>query len=403
MVPISRLDKLAPSFHKGLHLLNHRERFTKALAHEEPDRVPRDFGTTNATSLHLHTYQNLARYLGCDPEEYDWVSFGGQIVTPSEEILQILNVDTRKVQFRVSPEHYTFIDENTYVGDYHGLKITAYKPPGGYYFDPIEFPLEERPPSIEGLFDEYPLQEEDISEELDRLEAHAKWLHEETDYAVVGVCDFYPSPYFYLSLQTYLLYVATNPEYIAALTDLVLEHQFATTGKLLERIGPYVDLVYLMGEDYAGQNAPHMSPKIYREIFVPRQRRVVEFARQHTKAPLMMHQDGAIYQWIPDIIDIGIDVLNPIQLSAKGMGDTAKLKQEFGEQLAFLGGGIDTQSVLSFGTPDEVKTEVKRRIQDLAPGGGYVFSTVHDIQPEVPPENIMAMFEAVDQYGKYPI
>ena len=117
----------------------------------------------------------------------------------------------------------------------------------------------------------------------------------------------------------------------------------------------------------------------------------------------MMHQDGAIYVWIPDIIDIGIDVLNPIQLSAKDMGDTAKLKREFGEDLAFLGGGIDTQSILSFGTTAEVKTEVKRRIQDLAPGGGYVFSMVHDIQPEVPPENIMAMFEAVDEYGNYPI
>jgi uroporphyrinogen decarboxylase len=383
--------------------VNHRERFNKALAHQEPDRVPRDFGTTNATCIHIHAYQNLARYLGCDPEEYDWVSFAGQLVTPSEEILQKLNVDTRKVQFTSSPDHYEFIDENTLQGNYNGLKLTAYKPPGGYYFDPIEFPLEDRPPTVEGLFEEYPVQEEDLSEELDRLEAHAKWLHEETDYAVVGVCDFYPSPFFYLSLQTYLMYIASNPDYVAALTDLVLENQFTTIGKLLERIGPYVDLVYLMGEDFAGQNGPHMSPKSYREIFVPRQRRVVEFARQHTDAPLMMHQDGAIYVWIPDIIDIGIDVLNPIQLSAKGMGDTAKLKREFGEQLSFLGGGIDTQSVLSFGTPEEVKAEVKRRIQDLAPGGGYVFSMVHDIQPEVPPENIMAMFEAVDEYGNYPI
>jgi uroporphyrinogen decarboxylase len=383
--------------------VNHRERFTIALAHEEPDRVPRDFGTTNATSIHIIAYQNLARYLGCDPEEYDWVSFAGQLVTPSEEVLQKLNIDTRKVQFASGPDHYHFIDENTFWGDYYGQKITLYKPPGGYYFDPIEFPLEDREPTVEDLFDEFPIQEIDISEELDRLETHVKWLREETDYAIVGACDFYPSPYFYLSLQTYLMYVASNPEYIAALTDLVLQNQFATTGKLLERIGPYVDLVYLMGEDYAGQNVPHMSPKSYREIFVPRQRRVVEFARQHTDAPLMMHQDGAIYMWIPDVIDIGIDVLNPIQLSAKGMGDTAKLKQEFGNKLAFLGGGIDTQSILSFGTPADVKAEVRGRIQDLAPGGGFVFSTVHDIQPEVPPENIMAMFEAVDEYGNYPI
>jgi uroporphyrinogen decarboxylase len=118
---------------------------------------------------------------------------------------------------------------------------------------------------------------------------------------------------------------------------------------------------------------------------------------------LMMHQDGAIRPWIPDIIDIGIDVLNPIQLSAKGMGDTAKLKREFGDELTFLGGAIDTQTVLSYGTPIEVRAEIRRRIRDLAPGGGYVFASVHDIQPEVPPENIMAMFEALDEFGHYPI
>ncbi len=384
--------------------MNSRERVHQALAHEEPDRVPRDFGTTNATSIHVLAYQNLARYLGCDPDDYDWVGYAGQMVTPSEEMLQKLRIDTRKVQFYDGPELYTFLDEYTAVAEIGGARVVGRKPPGGYYFDAVEYPLEERPPVIEGLFEEYPVPGEDyLSEELDRLEAHARWLHEETDYAVVGACDFYPSINLYLSMEKYLLYLALHPEYIAAVTDLSLAHQFATVGRLLERIGPYVDLVYLMGEDYAGQDRPLMSPKVYREIFVPRQAKVVEFARQHTRAPLMMHQDGAIYQWIPDIVDIGVDVLNPIQLSAKGMGDTAKLKREFGEQLSFLGGGVDTQGVLSYGTPEQVRAEVKRRIRDLAPGGGYVFAAVHVIQPEVPPENVMAMFDALDEYGDYPI
>lgn len=384
--------------------MNSRQRFQTALSHKEPDRVPRDFGTTNATGIHILAYQNLARYLGCDPEVYDWVSFAGQIVTPSEEVLQKLSVDTRKVQFYDGPELYTFLDEHTIALEVDGATVVGRKPTNGYYYDGLEYPLEDRPPVVEGLFEEYPLPEEDhLSQELDRLEAHAKQLHEETDYAVVGVCDFYPAVNLYLSYEKYLLYLGLHPEYIAAVTDLSLMHQFAGTGRLLERIGPYLDLVYLMGEDYAGQQGPLMSPAVYREIFVPRQRQVVEFARRYTNAPLMMHQDGAIYQWIPDIIDIGIDVLNPIQLSAEGMGDTAGLKRDFGEQLSFLGGGVDTQGVLSFGSPQEVRAEVRRRICDLAPGGGYVFAAVHVIQPEVPPENVMAMFEALDEFGAYPV
>jgi len=380
-----------------------RERFRTALAHRQPDRIPRDLGTTNATSIHIQAYHKLARYIGCDPDDFDWVSFAGQVVTPSEEMLLKLKVDTRKVQFYDGPELYTFLDDHTAVVEVGGAKVVGRKPPGGYYYDAIEYPLEDRPPVIDGLFEEYPVPDGSyLDEELDRLETYAKWLHEETDFAVVGVCDFYPAVNLYMGYEKYLLYLALHPEYIAAVTDLNLAHQFATQGRLLERIGPYVDLVYLMGEDYASQDGPLMNPKVYREIFVPRQRKVVEFARQNTSAPLMMHQDGAIYQWIPDIVDIGIDVLNPIQLSAKGMGDTAKLKKEFGENLSFLGGGVDTQGVLSFGTPGEVKSEVKRRILDLAPGGGYVFAAVHDIQPEVPPENVMAMFEALDEFGNYP-
>jgi uroporphyrinogen decarboxylase len=381
--------------------MNSRDRFRTALAHREPDRVPRDLGTTNATCMHIVAYQGLARYLGCDPEEYDWVSYPGQLVTPAEDVLQKLHIDTRKVQLATGPQDYIHLDENrlsTEVG------VELRRPPGGYYFDAVASPLEDRPPSLDGLCQDYQIPHEDVSEELDRLEAEAKRLREETDYAIVGVCDFYPSPFlFALSYQKALLYLATNPEYIRALTEIVVDHQITRVGKLLERIGQYVDMVYLMGDDYATQQGPMMSPNTYREIFLPFHRQIVEFARQHTDAPLMQHQDGAIYQWIPDMIDIGINVLNPIQLGAKGMGDTAKLKRDFGDRLAFLGGGIDTQSVLSYGTPQEVKAEVRRRIRDLAPGGGYVFAQVHDIQPEVPPQNIMAMIEAVDEYGEYPI
>jgi uroporphyrinogen decarboxylase len=145
-----------------------------------------------------------------------------------------------------------------------------------------------------------------------------------------------------------------------------------------------------------------ISPETYRKLVKPAQKRVWQFLKSKTKARLFLHSCGSVRKLIPDFIELGLDILNPVQVAAKDM-DPKELKREFGKDLTFWGGGCDTQKVLTFGTPDEVEREVRRRIADFAPGGGFVFNQIHNIQPQVPPENILRMFETVLQYGVYPI
>lgn len=164
-----------------------------------------------------------------------------------------------------------------------------------------------------------------------------------------------------------------------------------------------IDIDIALFEDDLGiQNTTMISPQMYRDLIKPRHERLFSFVKQKTSGPIqiMLHSDGSIYDLIPDLIDIGVDILNPIQVSAAKM-DTLQLKMEFGSELVFWGAGVDTQGVLAFGTAAEVKDEVKRRIDDLAPGGGLVFAAIHNIQPNVSPRNIMAMWETLQEYGKY--
>jgi uroporphyrinogen decarboxylase len=153
-----------------------------------------------------------------------------------------------------------------------------------------------------------------------------------------------------------------------------------------------------MADDLGTQVGGLFSPSVYRRFFKPRLAEIIAFVKRRTRARVFFHSCGAVYPFIPDLIEMGVDILNPVQVSAAGMGDTAKLKSEFGSELTFWG-AIDTQRVLPFGRPEEVRDEVRRRLDDLAPGGGYVMATVHNIQDGVPPENVLAMLDALREYG----
>jgi uroporphyrinogen decarboxylase len=169
----------------------------------------------------------------------------------------------------------------------------------------------------------------------------------------------------------------------------------------LDEVGEYLDMIEIP-DDLAMQDRLFMSPRTYREMIKPYHAEYFAFIKEYTEAKILYHCCGNIYPLIDDLIEIGIDVLNPVQVSAGDMGDTAKLKHEFGGQLAFCG-GIDTQSVLPFGTPEDVRAEVRKRIRDLAPGGGYLLAAVHSIQNDVPAENIVAMFQSAQELGRYPL
>ena len=193
--------------------------------------------------------------------------------------------------------------------------------------------------------------------------------------------------------------LAANQGLVGRLLDKVNAVKMAYWERALDEVSPYVD-VMMLGDDFAGQDRLLMSPATWRKLIKPRLKELFDLMHSKSQAKLFLHSCGSVREVIPDLIEIGLDILNPVQVSAVGM-DSAELKREFGTDLVFWGGGVDTQRVLPFGTPDEVRAEVRRRLEDLMPGGGFVFNTVHNIQGDVPTENLMAMWETLQEYGRY--
>jgi uroporphyrinogen decarboxylase len=202
-------------------------------------------------------------------------------------------------------------------------------------------------------------------------------------------------------MENGLMDIVAEPEFAEAFFER-LTHTICTAQRLfLSEAGDLID-VHFAADDLAGQRGPLVSPALWRKMVKPRQARIIATIKSHTKAPVFYHTCGAAGEFLDDLIEIGVDILNPVQVSATGM-DTAWLKKRFGKRLSFWGGGCDTQRALNMGSVDEVREEVKRRIRDLAPGGGFVFNPVHNIQAGVPVANIVAMFETVRRFGQYPI
>jgi uroporphyrinogen decarboxylase len=193
--------------------------------------------------------------------------------------------------------------------------------------------------------------------------------------------------------------LAGDPAFATALLAKLVEAHIRRLEQILPAVEGYVQVIQV-GDDLGMQDGPQLSPRLYRQVVKPWHKKLYQYIKEHTSARLFLHACGSVYAFIPDFIEMGVDILNPVQVSARDM-DTKRLKQAFGKDITFWGGGCDTQKVLPFGTPAEVREEVKRRIDDLAPGGGFVFNQVHNIQAGVPPENIMAMYEAVHDFGGY--
>jgi uroporphyrinogen decarboxylase len=195
--------------------------------------------------------------------------------------------------------------------------------------------------------------------------------------------------------------MVTNQPFAEALLEIIMEIKMCYWARALELVGPNVMMVS-EADDLASQNRCLVSRELYRKLLKPRHTHLFSFIKQRARVPVKVfyHSCGAVAPLIPDLIEAGIDILNPVQVSAAGM-DTAELKKQFGKELTFYGGGVDTQEVLPRGTQQQVRDEVRRRIDDLAPGGGFIFNTVHNIQADVPPGNIVAMWEALQEYGVY--
>jgi len=271
---------------------------------------------------------------------------------------------------------------------------------GGWYYDMREHPLAG--PISEEAVDRYPWPDPlDPARFAGIGEAARRILREEGRAVIMGgmSAGILEMHAWLRGFEDAYADFGANPRLAGRLMDKVLEMKMAYWGKALEILGDAVDVVQ-EADDFAGQSGLLLSPRTYREIAKPRHKALFDFIHARTKAKIFFHSCGAVRKVIPDLIEAGVDILNPVQVSAAGM-DTAELKREFGKDLTFWGGGVDTQRVLGTGTPDEVRREVRRRIEDLKPGGGFVFAAVHNIQGNVPVENIVAMWEAFREFGSY--
>ncbi len=275
-------------------------------------------------------------------------------------------------------------------------------PPGAFYFDLIRAPLAE----AAGLstIDCYRWPDPHDPGRTRGLGERARRLHRETEYAVVVDlnCSFFLRCCELRGWENFYMDLVSDVEFAEALMDRYLDFRLAVAGRALQEVEDHVDVVMVSSDDLGGTVQTLISPALYRSLIKPRQQRTFDFFKARTDAKLYFHTDGAVYPLIPDFIELGVDALNPIQVSAAGMGDTRKLKAEFGDTLTFWG-AIDTHRVLPYGTPQAVREEVRGRIRDLGPGGGYVVCPVHNIQPEVPPENVVAMYDAAYEFGRYPL
>ncbi len=379
-----------------------RDRVMQSLNHKEPDRVPIDMGATIVSSIVKKTYIELKQHLGMPVEEIKMLDYVQQLPYLDDGLLERFGVDFRMVQLpSATSSGVEIFDEGDYYAffDRWGSKLHMPKT-GGFYFDWVDFPIKGA--TMEAL-DAYHWPQPDPVEVNAQLGQLAKQLYENSDYALVGSAviggGIFEQPARVMGLQNFLMALISEPAFADRLMETITDIYIEFCNRYLDYVGPYIQ-VFTYWDDVAGQNGWLIRPELYRKLIKPKQKRLVEAIKKKTDAKLFYHSCGATRDLIPDLIEIGFDILNPVQVSAKGM-DTKELKDQFGRDIVFWGGGVDTQHVLPFGKPQEVVDEVKRRIDDLAPGGGFVFAAVHNIQALVPPENIVAAFDTALEYGKY--
>jgi len=379
-----------------------RERVLRALEHRAPDRVPIDLGG-NQTGIHKFAYQELIQYLGIQ-DEVTIMDAVQQLARPCEEVLERFHVDTRYIAAGAASGFQGGIVTAERDGRiWHDLTdefgVTWSMPDDQPYFmDISRSPLADA--SIQDLRD-YPFPRGDDPGRFEGLRERALELKRETPYAVVsGISGVVYEICWYLrGLERWFLDMVTQPEFCEALLDRTLNFWLDWFRAFLDEVGDVVDVI-MIGDDLAGQRGPLFQPAFYRRVVKPRQRRIPQYIRSRTKAKIWYHTCGSCLEYIPDLIENGIDILNPVQISAENM-DPADLKARFGDRLSFWGGGIDTQHVLPHAPPAEIRDHVRKNIEIWKKGGGYVFNNVHNIQAGVPPENVTALFDAAFEYGFY--
>ena len=381
-----------------------RERVLTALAHEEPDRIPIDLGGSVVTSIGIPVYTALRAHLGLPRRDTRVMELVQQIAFVDDDVLDALGADVLPV-FANDPATYTplFLNEGDHGDSFRDeFGATLRRPRGGAYYDWQEFPLQN--PSLDDL-GRMPWPDPSDPARYRGLRDKVTSLRKSTDRALFGMApgghDLLNQLFRVRGMEEGLIDLAANQDFAEAFLERFTETIITAQKLFLGEVGDLID-IHFTADDLAGQWGPLISPAMYRKLVKPRQARILAAVRAKTKAPVFYHGCGAMTEFIPDLIEIGVDIINPVQVAAAGM-DTGKLKKKFGSSLSFWGGGCDTQKVLPYGTPAEVRAEVERRIGDLAPGGGFVFDPVHNIQPGVPAANIVEAYAVARSAGTYPM
>ena len=372
--------------------MNARERVLAALNHQEPDRPPRDLGSTTATGIHPAAYKALKAHLGLEPG-WRYLSARAQLADVEPAVAERFQIDCLPLIAQSAAEP-PILDENRSYVDRWGVERRLPQGDGHYYVTRPPLAGAQRAGDVSAFA--WPEPVNDFS----TLGQQAARLRESSDKALVLNLEvgFLHQAQFVRGFDLWLMDLAAEPRLAGRLMDAILEIWLAEAEATLLAVGDNADVV-VYADDIAFQDRPMFSPRMYRKLIKPRQKRVFDLLKD-SGLKVFYHSCGNVRPLLPDLVEMGVDILNPVQVSAEGMGDTAALKAEWGRELTFWG-GVDTQAVLPRGSAGEVRREVQRRLYDLAPGGGYVLAAVHDVQPEVPPVNLCALFAAADEWGNH--
>jgi len=384
--------------------LTSRERVLNAIHHEQPDRIPLVIGVSNATGIKMKPYKEIKDIIGVQaPDQYiyDWPELGTAEI--DEETMRRLHSDVRGV-LDLEPEHTR---KRNCARDPHSDYIDSWGSgqteisPGDWF------------PSV------HPLPEARTAEDLDAYQgwpdmsdptriAHvrecSRRLADENQYAILATPWLlfpFERAYAMQGMEAFLLNMARDPDFSRALLEKIAHHCKQLMGRFLAELGDNVDIIKI-GDDLGTQKSLMISPQMYRDILKPIHADFIDFIKARTKAKIFFHSDGDVAPLIEDFIEIGVDILNPIQTSAGTMSDLPSLKKRFGRNIVFCG-GIDTHRILPFGSTEDVRQEVRRVMQTLGPGGGCMIGAVHTVMDDVPAENVLAMVDAVEEFGHYPL
>jgi len=375
--------------------MNSRERFKKTILIKEPDKVPIDFGQDHHNSIHEKAYINLINYLGIkdDIRIYDYTQ---RLAKVKDEVLKRFQVDTRYIFANPNEKFKLKIEEDGSYTDEFGVKRKRCS----YYCENVYSPMAEFSKSE---IIKWKLPDPNEPSRFKCLKEKAKLLYDNTDYALIAGD---PGSLFYLATelrgyQKFMEELAMDQNLIEVLIEKVLDWNISFMTNYLKEIGDYIEMVWF-GDDWGTQLGPIMSPSIFRKIFKSRYIELVNIIKKFTKAKLCLHSCGSVLWAIQDFIDIGIEVLHPLQSDAKSMNNPELIKKMFGKKITFYS-NMPNQTVIPYGSPSEVRNEVIKRLKYLAPGGGYIFSMGHNLQADVPPENIVVAFDTLNEFGYYPI